>query len=390
MTQPIRIALVGLGNVGRAFLELMTTKRQLLRQRYGLELILAGVADSSGAAFGAAHLDPANVLRQKRAGNGAGYYPRLGQRGLAAVEMVRQVEADLLLEASPVNLRSGQPGLDCVRTALQRGMSAVLANKGPLVLAYRELADLACKADRGPWTVDSEQRSEVGGQRPEVGDQRSEAGGRQSAIGNRKSEIRNRKSEIGLRFSATVCGSLPVLNMGRRDLVACDIQHIEGIFNSTTNYILTAMESGHTFEHALREAQAEGVAEADPSLDVQGWDTANKLVIIANAVLDMPATLSDVDVLGIQDLTTADLAAARARGQAIKLVAAAHRQGDSYRLAVHPAALPLDHPLATTDGWEMGIVWETDIMGVQFAKVNERGPIPTAAAMLRDVIELTC
>ncbi len=340
MTQTVRVAMVGLGHVGRAFLELMTEKRQVLRERYGLELILTGVADSSGAAFGAGRIDHVNLLRHKRAGRGAGRYPRLGHAGMPAVDMVRQVEADVLLEASPVDLQTGQPGLDCTRAALRRGMSVVLANKGPLVLAYGELMELA------------------------------------------------QRRRARLRFSATVCGALPVLNMGRRDWVACEIQRVEGIFNSTTNYILSAMEAGRSFEEALREAQAEGVAEADPSLDIQGWDTVNKLVIIANAVLGVPITLQDVDVLGIQNITPDDLAAARARGQTVKLVAVAHRRDGEYRFSVHPAALPLDHPLASVNGWEMGIVWHTDIMGVQFAKVDERGPTPTAAAMLRDVVDL--
>ena len=338
MTRTIRVALVGLGHVGRAFLELMTFKRQILRERYNLELALTGAADSTGAVLGAGQIDHANLLRHKRAGHGAGQYPRLGHRGMPAVEMVRQVEADVLLEASPVNVRTGQPGLDCVRVALQRGMSVVLANKGPLVVAYRELMEMAPR----------------------------------------------------LRFSATVCGALPVLNIGQRDLVACEIQRIEGILNSTTNYILTAMESGESFDQALRQAQAEGVAETDPSLDIQGWDAANKLVIIANAVLGVPITLKDVDILGIQYITPDDLTAARARGQTVKLVAVAQRQDSGYRFSVHPAALPLSHPLAIVTGWEMGIVWYTDIMGTQFAKIDERGPIPTAAAMLRDLISLYC
>ncbi len=340
MTRTVRVALVGLGHVGRSFLELMTLKRKTLRDRYGLELALVGVADSSGAVLGAGRIDHANLLRHKRAGRGVGQYPRLGHRGMPAVEMVRQVDADVILDASPVNLRTGQPGLDCARIALKRRMSVVLANKAPLVLAYQELAEEA------------------------------------------------RRQGVSLRFSATVCGSLPVINMGQRDWVACDIHRIEGILNSTTNYILSSMEVGRSFEDALREAQVEGVAEADPSLDIRGWDTANKLVIIANAVLGVPATLEDVDVLGIQHITVEDMAAARARGQTIKLIAVAHRRNDEYRFSVHPAALPLDHPLASVSGWEMGILWHTDIMGVQFAKVDERGPMPTAAAMLRDVVGL--
>ena len=179
-----------------------------------------------------------------------------------------QAKADLLLDASPVNLRTGQPGLSCVRTAIGRGMGVVLANKAPLVLAFRELTEAAKAAG------------------------------------------------AGLAYSATVCGALPVVNIGRRDLVGCDIRGVRGIFNSTSNSILEAMSLGGTYAEALHQAQLDGIAEADPSLDVEGWDTANKLVIIANSILGMPATLADVQpVEGITGITAEQIVEGAARGQ---------------------------------------------------------------------------
>jgi homoserine dehydrogenase len=181
------------------------------------------------------------------------------------------------------------------------------------------------------------------------------------------------------------------VNIGQRDLVACDIRSVAGIFNSTSNSILAAMARGESYADALHQAQVDGIAEADPSLDVEGWDTANKLVIIANSILHIPATLADVQpVTGITGITPEQIQAEQAQGRVVKLVARAI-QGQAtgaYRLSVQPEWLPAGDFLAGVSGWEMGIVFDTDIMGLQQLKVDERGPVPTAGAMLRDVIRL--
>jgi homoserine dehydrogenase len=340
ISRRFRVALAGLGNVGRAFLDLMSAKAQTLDDSYGLELVLTGVADSSGAALDANGLDPEAVRAHKSAGRGMGSY-RGGVPGMSAPDMVSQMEADLLLEAVTVNLVSGQPGLDCVRTALRRGIAVVLADKGPLVHAFAGLTEAAVEAG------------------------------------------------AGLAYSATVCGALPVVNIGRRDLVGCDIRRVRGIFNSTSNSILEAMARGGSYAHALRQAQIDGIAETDPSLDVEGWDTANKLVIITNCILQQRSTLQDVvPVSGITSIAPEEIAARAAQGQVPKLVATAERRDGRYMLAVQPEWLPVHDFLASVNGWEMGIVFDTDIMGIQQFKVDERGPIPTAGAMLRDVINL--
>lgn len=342
MSTTIRLALIGLGSVGRAFLGLMQSKADLLRDRYNLELVLTGAADSSGAVLAAAGIDP-NALRDHKLRGGCAADFAGGAPGMSAPALVAQAPADLLLEASAVNLITGQPGLDCVRRALQRRMGVVLANKGPLVHAFGELNAAAQAAG------------------------------------------------AGLAYSATVCGALPVVNIGQRDLAGCEIRAVRGIFNSTSNSILAAMSQGGSYDQALRQAQLDGIAEADPRLDVEGWDTANKLVIITNSILRQPATLADVDpVIGITGITAEDIQAASVQGQVIKLVATAAPDltGLRYKLSVRPTWLPADDFLATVNGWEMGIVFDTDIMGLQQFKVDERGPVPTAAAMLRDVIAL--
>jgi homoserine dehydrogenase len=338
-TRRVRLVLVGLGNVGRNLLHLLLSKRETLLSRYGLELLVVGAADSSGAALNNGGIDAATLVRLKGEGKGAALYPVDGRPGMTALDLVRQAQADVLVEMSPTNLQHGQPGLQCIREALGKGWDVATANKGPLVLAYREL--MAMAANRGRQVL----------------------------------------------FSACVGGGLPSVNVGRRDLAASEISKFEGILNSTTHYILTAMaEQGKSFADALADAQRIGIAEADPSLDIDGWDAANKCVILANSVLGIPATLKDVQVAGIRGVTVDELRRAREDGGCLKLLVAAERQVQGYRLTVRPTVIPLSHPLAHLSGEDMGIVYHTDIFGMISVSIAERGPVPTAAAVLRDIV----
>jgi len=336
------VLLIGLGHVGRSFLRILGSQAQLLAERYGVAFRVVGAADSGGVAAAADGLDPAAVLALKERGESVAGLPG-GRAGAPALELVQSVTADALLEATPVDLRTGQPGLDLTRAALRRGLPVVLANKGPLALAYQELAGL----------------SDLGA------------------------------GATPLRFSACVGGAMPTINLGRRDLAGARILRVEAVLNGTTQYILRAMEGGRSYADVLAEAQRRGLTETDPSLDVDGWDAANKLVILANAVLRQPTTLADVRVEGIAALDADTLLAARARGERIVLLCLAEANGDGrFRLSVRPTPMPLDHPLARMDGDEMGVVYHTDIAGRSSATSAEGDPVPTAAAMLRDLLEI--
>jgi len=336
----------------------------LLRERYGLAFAVVGAADSSGAAIDPAGLDIEALLAAKRAGSSVATLAGVGRPGTTALDLARTLEADALLEATPVNLRDGQPGLDVVRAALGRNIACVLANKGPLALAYAELAGMSDLAAR------------------EIGDGRSEMGESPDQPPTPNSHL------PALRFSACVGGAMPSVNVGWRDMLGCRIERVEAVLNGTTQGILRAMEQGGSYDDALAEMQRRGLAETDPTLDVEGWDAANKIVILANAVLRQPTTLADVAVEGITRLTADDLRAASARGERIVLLCLAERVGDAYRLSVRPTALPADHPMARMGADEMGIVYHTDIAGKLSMTTSEMDPIPTAAAMLRDTIEI--
>ena len=360
-----RLILSGLGNVGRSFLQILQSQETLLRERYGVAFRVVGAADSGGAALSDAGLDIAALLDAKQRRASAATLPNVGRAGMSGPALVKAAEADVLLEATLVNLQTGQPGLDITRAALERGMHTVLANKAPLVLAYQELAklsDLGADGETGR-QGDKEIRDELSPPLP-------------------------LSPSPCLRFSACVGGFLPSINMGWRDLRGCRITRLEAVFNGTTQIILGAMESGASYAEGLADAQQRGLAETDLTLDVEGWDAANKLVIFANAVLRQPTTLQDVSVEGITTLTADDLHAARQRGERMVLLCLAAPDGEQYRLSVRPTALPLDHPLARMSRNEMGLVFHTDIAGQLSATSRERGPQPTAAAMLRDVLEV--
>ncbi len=340
MPRTVRFALIGLGNIGRNLLDILVHRQEAVHQRYQLEFRLVAAADSSGALVDPAGIDMAALRDRKAASKGvatmAGAAP-----GLDARDLVRDLDADLLVDASPTNLVDGEPGLTCTRLALERGMHVVAANKAPLVLAYDELTGLA------------------------------------------------QQKSLRLLFSGTVAGGLPTVNLGVRDLAGSGVLKVEGIFNGTTNYILTRMlDEGISYQEALKGAQEAGIAEADPTLDVDGYDAANKLVIIANSVLGRPTKLADVAIEGIRHLTLEDLTEARRQGCVIKPLAVAEWNGGDYALRVGPVALPEEHPLARTGMWDMGVVYTTDYMGVISAVIEEKGPVPTSAAVLRDMITI--
>lgn len=337
----IRLTIVGLGNVGHRLLELIESKRDLLRERFDLDLLIAGAADTSGAAYSKDGLNISDILQLKRARNGIAAYSKLGQPKMTPQELVKAAQVDVLVELSLTNLKDGEPGLSTIRDALSKKMHVVTANKGPLVLAYAELMRLA------------------------------QANG------------------VRLLHSATVTGGLPTLNIGTRDLGAAVIEKFEGIVNGTTNYILTRMSEGQSYEHALKHAQDIGMAEADPSLDVDGWDAANKLVIIANAVLKQPTTLKDLQVEGIRKITREELMTARERQQTIKLIALAEKHGSRYHLSVRPTRLDNVHPLASVGAGMMAVIYHTDINGSIFASIEEHDPFPTSAAVLRDIVQVS-
>jgi homoserine dehydrogenase len=335
----IRTVLIGLGTVNRGVLDILLNQKQKILSTYGLELIIVGVADSSGVAVDANGFDYQKLIQlknqRKHVKELKGYLPEV-----LVENICDYAEASLLIESSPGNLMTGQPGLQVARAALQKGWSVVLANKAPLVFGFDELHQLA------------------------------------------------KSHGASLAYSATVCGGLPVINMLQRDLKLATLISMKGIFNATSNYILNELENGGSFEEAIKEAQRLGAAEADPSHDVNGHDTANKLFIIMKSFADFAGTIKDIQVEGIQKLTPQKLLEAKETGCKIKLLAIAEKNDNQWELSVKPVLVEANSFLGTCDGWEMGIELKTDLYESISMKNYEADPVGTSAAVVRDVLEM--
>lgn len=353
-----RLILCGFGRVGRTFARLLVDRAALLRDAYGLALRVVAVADLDGSAcLPDASRDAGDGLPPPgAAGDGLpllalaahfeakkslGAFPDAGRPGWAGREVIERVAADVLVETTPTNITDGEPALTHVRAALARGLHVVSANKGPFLRHYAELR--AAAARRG----------------------------------------------VALKVSAAAAAALPTLDVGQVALAGARIGGFEGILNGTTNYILTRMAAdGVAYAEALAEAQRLGIAEPDPRLDVEGHDTANKVVIIANAVLGADLTRDHVQVEGIAQVTPEAIAGARRAGAVIKLIGRAAWEGGRLVASVTPMALPFDHPLAGVQGSEKAITYHTDTMDRVTVMGGKSDPRGAAAALLKDIINL--
>jgi homoserine dehydrogenase len=339
-SQPVRIALVGMGNLGTRFCRLLLDRGPAVRRTYGLDLRLTAVADSGGWA-GVEHPDRlAELLEVKRASGSVSAHATAGHRG-DSLEMLRTTSIDVLCEATPVHLKEeAEPGVSHIRTALRAGVHVVTPNKGPIVLHGPELHRLA------------------------------------------------EEHGVALRYDGTVAGGLPALPVGIRDLRGAVIEKIEAVPNLATGLVLEAMADGAAWEEALKAVRRQGALEADPSWDVDGWDAAAKLVILVRAVVGKDIALDEVAREGIRGVDRRQLDAARMGGASVRLVAAAEVAGGSVRAKVGPRALPATHPLGRLGRHGMGVVYFTDIYGTIALTIDERTPMPSAATMLRDILDI--
>lgn len=332
----MRLALVGFGVVAQSFAEIVSAQSADLSRTYGLRPRVVAIVDSKGAAVSPGGLDLPAALRSKKEarslnGLGDGVY----REGMTAVDAIREVDCEVVVEATPSELTRGEPGLGHVRTAMKEGRHVICVNKGPLALAMPALMELASH------------------------------------------------NGVIFKFSGTVGGGTPVLDLAKKCLEGCTISSIRGILNGTCNYILTKMSSeGIEMKDALAEAQRLGYAEADPTADVGGFDSACKLVITSNYVLGTSMSIKDVDVTGITGVTMDDISSAASEGRAIKLIG---HVGDRARVA--PEAVPLTHPL-NVSGTFNAITFDTDPAGEITLVGKGAGGRETASSVLRDLIEI--
>jgi homoserine dehydrogenase len=247
-------------------------------------------------------------------------------------------KADVLFENTSLDTETGQPAIDHLQAALERGAHALTANKGPNIHAYHALRDLAAKQGKAYY------------------------------------------------FESSVVDSVPIFSLFRSALPASELIRFHGLFNATTSVILGAIESGKSFDEAVAIAQGLGIAETDPSADVDGWDAAVKVAAIAIVLMDIPLKLSDIQVTGIRGLSAEQIRAARAEGKPYKLVSRAERVGDNVIATVRPEQVPADDPMAVISPQSLMVHFETDIFKGLSLTEFDPGPMTTAYGLLCDFI----
>lgn len=339
----MKLAFIGFGVVGQGLAQILHEKKSRLAQAYSFEAQIVAISDlMKGSLYHPDGLDIPTLLKTVEETGRLDAYPRSRGlvRGLDSLQTIRQTNADTIVEVSYTDLRSGQPAIDHCRAAFSAGKHLITTNKGPVALAYHELSALA------------------------------------------------RRQGVYFGIEGTVMSGTPTMRLGLDALRGCEVYEVRGIFNGTTNYILTQMEDGKSYSEALEEAQALGYAEANPTNDVEGHDTMGKVVILANTLMGASLTPSEVSCQGITSLTLEDIRAARQANQHWKLIGMVRREAERVVASVQPICLPASDPLAAVRGATNAITFKTDLLGAVTLVGPGAGREATGFALLADLMNI--
>lgn len=328
----MRIFISGFGTVGQGFLETLVIKSQQLASRYSEGICIVGICDSKSYIVDDIGICGLTALASK---SGTGRCGKDLKNGRTTIDIMETVDFDTLVEATPTNLVDGGEGYRNIKWALEHGIDVITVNKGPLALKFAELKAIA------------------------------DANG------------------CMLRFEGSVGGAMPIINLCGSDLGGQRIKSIQGILNGTCNFILSRMDSGLPFDQALKEAQQLGYAETDPTNDVEGFDSASKAVILANAVFGRDVTIEDVDIVGITSITSEAVSMASENGMVIRLIV----EVSPDKLEVAPRLVPKGHALSIT-GTKNKAVINTDLAGPVSVSGRGAGRMETASAILSDMLAI--
>lgn len=328
-----RLIIAGYGTVARELIQLILTNSDRIKEKYNIDIIVTGIVGSKGMLF---QKEGINLQKLLEWGTGS---KALWQYSPVLCEPT--FDQDVLIDCTPTNIENGEPGLTYILNAIDSGMDVIAVAKGALVHSFEKI--------------------------------------------KRQTE----KNGTQLKFSGATAAALPTIDIGEYSLAGTTITKIEGILNGTSNFILTSMnEQQNSFEEALKIAQQKGIAEANPALDVKGFDSACKLLLLSNSLLGTNVSLKDMTICGIERLSKFEMQKARERGARIKLMARAVVENDSVVLTVEPCELTPDHPLFHVNGTNKGVLFETEEMGAICCTGGASHPRGAAAAALKDLINL--
>ena len=336
----LKLAFSGFGNVARAFVRMITARETELANTLDLRWKATAIATARHGCITATDgIDVVKAAAYIERGDNLAEMPG----AIAAPDpltLIQSCNAEILFETTTLNIEDGEPAVTHIRSALARGIHVITANKGPIAFAYAELKSLA------------------------------------------------REHGVGFRFEGTVMDGTPVFNLVEFCLPGARVLGFSGVLNSTTNLILTGMESGRSFEESLEEARRRGIAEANAGYDIDGWDAAVKTVALANVLMNADARPTDVVREGISKIKTEDLESAAQSGMAVRLISRGRRIGKHVKLSVAPERVPLSSALGSVRGTSNVLVLETDLMGEIAIVENDPGIQQTAYALLSDLLTI--
>lgn len=326
--------MLGFGVVGQSFVKLLLSHSTDLYNEYGIKPKVVACADNGGIVTCDQGLDLDRLLNVKKKKKSIIHYGAKGNRS-EILDVIENIDAEVVIELTPTNIVDGEPGKNHIISAMKSGKNVITVNKGPLALEFPSLMELA------------------------------------------------EYNRIAFKFSGTVGGGTPILEFAKRCLKGDRIISFEGILNGTTNYILSKMYEGLNFSEALLDASEKGYAEKDPTLDVDGFDAAAKLVIASNFVMNMKSTMKDVSREGIRDVKPSQVLTERKNGNAMKLIASC----DGKNLVVKPKPVSMKDPICV-DGILNAITFTCQHSGQQTIIGKGAGGMETASAILRDLIDI--
>ncbi|WP_406945136.1 homoserine dehydrogenase [Halobacillus sp. SY10] len=337
----MKIAMIGFGGVGQAFAEIVEEKHQELQQNHGLDVEIVAVSDvMKGSVFEPDGLNIPKLLECVKRTGSLESYPasRQGVKGWNSLETIENSQADVIIEVTYTDVKTGEPALTHCHRAFETGKSVITTNKGPVALAYQELNE---KADQ---------------------------------------------HDVFFGFEGTVMSGTPALRLPLETLAGNEIKEIRGILNGTTNYILTAMESGMTLNEALEKAQALGYAEADPTSDLEAYDVRYKAAILSNHVYGVQLDPEEIFCAGITGLSVDDIKEAEKAGEKWKLLARISQNNGTVKATVQPERVKQDDLLARVSGATNAIVYECDLSGPIMLTGAGAGLKETGFSLLIDLI----
>lgn len=329
------IGLIGFGGVGKAFIKLLIEKEDKLKEK-ALNLKVKYIIKSDGGIYKKEGINLKEIVKQDYNLKDLDF-----KEDININTIIKNNDIDTLVELTSTNIESGEPGLTHIMLALKNGINVVTGNKGPIILKYKYLKEIA-----------------------------------------------DRKN-VKLGIGCTTGGALPSVGVGSFDIAGSDILSIEGILNGTSNFILSQMyEEEIEYENALNKAISLGIAEANYKLDVEGFDTAAKVLILANVLMNADLTLKDIEIDGINCLKKDSILEEKYKGNKIKLIGKVYRENDKIRAYVRAESVNSEHPLYFVDKKNKGVYYKTDTLGDISIIGGASGTINAAASILRDIINI--